>query len=342
MITDARVLSSEHLPDPQIVVHRHDELDRLADALQPIANGQHSGTTTHLYGPSGSGKSTVARLALSKLREQTLAVETAHIDCWDEHTGSKLLRALVRRVSHELVHQSSSRDELLDILRDVEDPLVVVLDEADQIDDPGVLRDLYEIRGLTLVLIANREVDLMGHLEESVASRLRSGVRVNFGAYSDSELVDILEPRAQHGLEPKSVSERMLRRIAREADGDARLAIGILRTAAKLAEVEGDDEITSTLVERAAPEARDDLRQKHYDRLTSDQQTLLDIVLEAGDIRPGELYARYRRQVENPKSDRTLRKYVSKLEHYNLIETSGKSQGRVIEPRHPSSTLAEV
>jgi Cdc6-like AAA superfamily ATPase len=72
-----------------------------------------------------------------------------------------------------------------------------------------------------------------------------------------------------------------------------------------------------------------DIRQQALDKLTQDQRAIYDVIKEADeDLSPGVLYDRYCDRVEDPQTKRTVRKHLSKLEHYNLVESAGENRGR--------------
>jgi Cdc6-like AAA superfamily ATPase len=214
---------------------------------------------------------------------------------------------------------------------------VVILDEVDQLEDPSLLYDLYRIRELTMILIANREEDVFGRLDERLNSRLSSCARIRFGQYGFSEIITILEDRIRWGLREDAITQAAIEQIADQAAGDARKAIGILRNAAKTAKYSDEDKITSAVITRAVPEAKSELQRKTVEKLTKHQQVLYEIIKEDGEIEPSVLYDRYCEQVADDKSKRMVRNYLSKLEHYNLIESEGKTKGRIY--RLPVSTV---
>ncbi|MDY7083192.1 MAG: hypothetical protein SXQ77_12500 [Halobacteria archaeon] len=43
---------------------------------------------------------------------------------------------------------------------------------------------------------------------------------------------------------------------------------------------------------------------------------------------PGELYEKYRQESDNPVTKRTVRNYINKMDHYNLVESAGNRRGR--------------
>ena len=328
MITNARVLQPEFIPAE--IKHRDAETSHLSHALEPITHGER-GETALLYGPSGVGKTCVAKFTINRLRENALDVEHQYVNCWEDYSRFKTLYRLLDGIGNTIdIHrQSTPTDVLLDRLRDYNDSqYVVILDEVDQLEDKSLLYDLYRIQNLTMVLIANREEELFDPLDDRVHSRLSSSARIRFGQYSVDELVAILEDRVRWGLADGVIDEDRLRQIADAAVGDARAAIGILRAAARAAEREGLDEIPRDVISEAVPEAKSEIRQKSLDKLTSDQQTLYEIIQDTGEIGAGKLYDQYQDRAEDPKTRRMMRNYLSKMEHYNLVSANGATRGR--------------
>jgi len=204
-------------------------------------------------------------------------------------------------------------------------PYIIILDEFDQISEEEALYDLYSLPNTTLILIANRATALHS-LEDRIRSRLMGCDRLEFDSYSVDQLVDILEKRAKVGFEEK-VEKGILRKIALSAEGDARIAISILRKSAIKAGTEGTS-ITRDIVNSSVPDAKKEERKKDFEKLNRHQKVLHRIIKEEGRIKPGELYSRYRDEVEDPKTERSLRKYLNKMAHYNLIETEGEGRWR--------------
>lgn len=327
MIVDDRVLCEDFVPSE--VVHRHDEVTHLSETLSPLLSDRRP-ETAFLFGPTGVGKTCVARYTLDRLCEQLPAVRVSYVNCWQEYTRFRVLYRLLEATGNAFdVHRSTPKDELFERLSQVDDrPIVAILDEVDQLEETAALYDLHRLPHVSLVLIANREEELFASFDDRVRSRLRAGTRVQFDRYGTDELVSILEERAAQGLEPGAVSESQLRTIADAAAGDARVGIGILRSAARRADREGLDSITEDVLEPSIPDARTAIRQETVTNLIEHQRVLYDVIAEAGEIEPGELYAAYERRVDDPKTTRTLRNYLTKMVHYDLIEAVGERSGR--------------
>lgn len=328
MITDARVFQEEFVPDE--VEHRNAEINQLSNALEPCLDGE---TPEHafLFGPTGAGKTCTARFTLERLREQLLDVHYQYVNCWQDYNRFRVLYRLLegQNQAFDVHRQGTPKDELIQRLRaDAETPYVVLLDEVDQLEDRQVLYDLYTLPGITLVLIANREAELFVDMDERIASRLKSGQRIRFEKYGLEELVAILEARVRRGLAEGAVARPQLERIADEAAGDARVAIGILRSSARHATQAGDEAITDAAIDAAIPEARDELHEQNVEKLTEHQSVLYEIITEYEPISPRELNQRYEQRVTDPRSERTVRNYLTKMTHYKLVQAEGEGKAR--------------
>ncbi|TKX83499.1 AAA family ATPase, partial [Halorubrum sp. SS5] len=64
------------------------------------------------------------------------------------------------------------------------------------------------------------------------------------------------------------------------------------------------------------------------DSLTPHQRVVYDIVREHGPVGPSEIHERYTEDVDDPRTKRTIRTYLSKMEQYNLLEAEGTSRDR--------------
>jgi orc1/cdc6 family replication initiation protein len=328
MIADARFLDPEFIPND--VVHRDAEINVLSSVLRPVANGT-TADPAFVHGPSGTGKTCIAQYTLDKLRESVIELNTQYVNCWEYHSHFDTLYRVLEGVGQTLdIHrQSTPQTLLLERLHDYDGPpYVVILDEVDQLDDSGVLYELHRTPNLSMILIGNQEEQFFSRLDGRVASRLHTSTRIKFDLYGNDELVAILEGRVHRGFHPDTVSEAQLRKIADAAAGDARVAIGILRTAARQAEQDSAETIAEQYIVEAIPEAKAEITQKNIEKLTDDQRILYEIIKETGDIAPGNLYKRYKEQADDVKTKRMVRNYLTKLTHYNLIESSGSDRGR--------------
>lgn len=208
----------------------------------------------------------------------------------------------------------------------------MILDEVDQLHDTSVLYELYSTRGLLIVLIANDECKFLARLDSRLISRLKTSARIPFTSYTTTELETILTDRVHWSLHENVLTDDQLTTIAETAEGDARVAIGILRAAARRATQDGRETITDDVIEIAIADAKSELTQKTIEKLTPDQHTLYEILTEHGKLTPSELYSHYVEQADSPKTKRMVRNYLTKLCHYNLVVAEGENRGRTYRP----------
>ena len=328
MIRDARVLRAGFVP--REVEHRDAEVNHLSSVLKPITNGEPADTAI-VTGPSGAGKTCISKFVTERLREEVLDVETTYVNCWRNYTRFRTLYQILDDLGATIdIHrQSTPHDELVDRLQQHDDPrTVVILDEVDQLEDPSVIYDLHSLPQFAIICIANKEEELFSRIDDRLVSRLRSSEHVRMDKYHDEQLYDILSARAKWGLDVDVITDEQLYRIADAAAGDARLAIGILRTAAGKADRENRERISDDILLEAAQDARAQIKQKSLDSLTPHQRVVYDIVSDHGPLGPSEIYDHYTKEVDDPRTKRTVRSYLSKMAQYNLLEAEGTSRDR--------------
>jgi Cdc6-like AAA superfamily ATPase len=113
----------------------------------------------------------------------------------------------------------------------------------------------------------------------------------------------------------------------------------MLRIAASKADRQSARQITDELLREAAGDARAQLRQKSIDSLTPHQRVVYDIVREHGPLAPGAIHEHYTEAVDDPRTKRTVRSYLSKMAQYNLLAVEGESRDReysLVGPAAPS------
>lgn len=327
VIEDARVLTADFLPKK--MVHRDSQLQEIKRNLEPVLEGR-SPRNMLLYGPPGTGKSTMAEYVVNELQKHSSEVKHGSVNCWRYPSRFKVYYNLLQDLGSQLIHRTGTpTDELVDRFRDKvsKRPTVIILDEVDQIEEERILYDFAREENIGLIMIANKETALY-RVDERIRSSLEGTKEVHFPEYSQEQLVGILEDRREWGLRDEVIDKNMLHRIGNRADGDARVAINALRIAAEEAEKDDMEKITQEIVEDALPEAEKENKSKSIDKLNSHQKVLYDIIDEEGSIAPGELYEKYEEEVEDSKVKRTLRKYLEKMKHYNLIESEGEGRWR--------------
>lgn len=331
MITDASVLQKGFVPNDSI--HRNCEVTALSRSLDPLTRDQIPDPAL-LTGPSGAGKTTFARFVLNQLKTTVPETQAVHVNCWESHTRSGALFDALEslQVATALHRNSTGHGELLSHLADVDEPVVLILDEVDQLDDTSLIYDCYATTGVTTILITNDRGELLRGMDDRVRSRLQTADHIRFDAYTSQQLADILHARVDHGLVADAISETQLLEISDAAAGDARVALSILRTAAQMAAYDDRTTITTSDIDEAIRRGKQAVRVQTPDSLREPQQDLFRLLQEAGETAPGELYEEFAATRSDPPTKRTVRSWLQKLAHYNLIEYSGEGPTRTYRP----------
>ncbi|MFB6180921.1 MAG: Cdc6/Cdc18 family protein [Candidatus Nanohalobium sp.] len=330
IVEDARVLRDDFIPGE--VVHRDSEVQELSRTFEPLIKGE-SAENCLLYGPPGTGKTCISRYVMDKLQEELIDLQYTYINCWENYNRFKVLYKALEGIGKTLqVHrQSTPTDELFQRLKNYkEKPYILILDEVDQLEDEKVLYDLQGLKNIYVVMIANTQESVFYNMDERVRSRLIDSKRIQFKAYTSSQLQDILMDRVEWGINSSAINSSLVKKIALSSEGDARIAIGILRSAAKRAQNQGKGQITRKIIQEAVPEAKTNNKEKNIEKLNKHQKKLYEIINKEEEIRPGDLYEEYREEIseKDAKSNRMLRKYLKKMDHYNLIKSEGEGRWR--------------
>lgn len=165
-----------------------------------------------------------------------------------------------------------------------------MLYEADQLDDLRVVHKLYRFESFTLILISNVPWQAFDSENSRLDSRVQSLPEVQFSGYGDAELVSILEQRSNTGIQPGVVSNADLEYIANRSAGDARKAIALLYHSLRKLTIEGQSELTTSVIDRAQPDATSDIIRSRLSALSRQQRIILESISDVGPAMIGAIY----------------------------------------------------
>lgn len=325
IIKDLRVLTEQFIP--RRIIHRDGQLKEIRDNLKPIIDREIP-RNSFIYGPPGTGKTCMSQYVVDELKAYT-PVLSAYVNCWSYPSRFKILFNILQSIGPSFIHRKGTpTDELLDTLKSKTKgkQCVITLDEADQLEDDKILYDLMGIEGVCLILISNTET-IFYDADPRVRSRLQSTARIGFRAYSSFELKNILRDRVEIGLVHSAIEGTQLERIAEASGGDARKALNILRSAAEAAKNQDSPKILDSHIEKAIPKTKSLETAKAVETLNTHQKILYGIIRSAKEIPASDLHAGHSKicleKGMEPITERTVRKYLEKLESLNLISSAG-------------------
>ncbi len=332
VIVDEALLRESYVP-PKLKA-RETQSEQILCCLSPVIK-RRKPIHTWLHGKPGSGKTATAIYALRDLEEKN-RIKSVIVNCWEKHSFYEILDEMISqlRVLRAEEHRTSFKlEKLCSYLKDR--AFVVILDEIDQIKPRELSTILYNLDSVLnagLVCISDSTRALQ-ELEERVLSRLNPHT-VFFPRYSRKSLLEILTYRAELALAAGSWSRTALQRIAAVAQGDARVAIRMLRRAAVLADHQRMDKITTRSLEGQIKAAKEARKTGILNNLTQDHRILYKIVKQQRQVLSGDLWQKYlqhcARLRRKPLASRTFSDYANRLVQARLITSErARVKGKV-------------
>jgi len=332
ILKEPAVLDDDHQPDT--VHHSEERVSRIEDYLLP-AHTKHSPLHVWVYGKPGTGKTTAAKHLLEKMNKES-GVRGIYINCWHhdslysilDHITAELriLRAEEQRTAHKLQKFQKHLKE---------EPFIIILDEMDKPspkERETIIYSLCSMKKVGLICISN-SCDCLFELDARVRSRLNPAL-VPFNSYSHDQLSVILTDRAQDALVEAAIEDGIIHKIAKLADGDARVALQTLKKAAWLAEKEHASNIGHPHIKRAWSSTRQLKNQYMLGKLTPDHRILNEILKSKNEILSSELRQLYLSECSKikrkPVAERTFSDYINDLKVAGLAEVErARVRGKV-------------
>ncbi len=336
------------------IPHRRKELRKLALILSSVLRDSVP-SNVFMYGKTGTGKTVVAKFVLDQLikkaDELKKTVFVDYINCRISDTSYRIIVQLTRLLDPKIPFTGLPYDEiymrLVEKINSQKVFFIVFLDEIDQLmkrKDDKILYSLVrmnsELRdgGLSVVGITN-DLKFKETLDSRIISAL-SDEEIFFKPYNANQLRDILENRAEIAFHKGVLEETvipLIAALAAQEEGDARIAIDLLRLSAELAEREGSLVVTDKHVKRAREKIKDDVLNKAIVSLPFHSKLVLYSVasLKKGQrdiITTGKVYSTYRYLCQklnvNPLSSRSVSEIIRELDTVNLVSYDVGSIGR--------------
>lgn len=321
------VLDRDFIPNE--LPHRDGHIQELRNALAGIPNPE-GHELIAIYGPAGSGKTTLARYVAQRFDAEYPELNVGYVSCVTSGTQTSALHELLTQTGHLPTSTTGARQtyDYLARIRDVTDPLLLIIDELDFLEDPSLIHSLYGTYGVWAIFIGIDEYDFLEGLRSGTRSRLQTAHHIRLSKYTNQQLMDILWDRINLGLRHDIVTQSVLQEITNRARGDAHLAISLLRECVNQLDPNDPEKITVEILDEVEDTVSLDVRQRYEQQLATHPRVLYTIINEAGSISGGDLKLEYENRVSNVRSDRMRQKYLERLERYNLIEATGTGRGK--------------
>jgi len=260
----------EHSFTPPTLPHRENKRKTLTKRFINLFESGESYASWIIYGHSGVGKTVLSWRVEKDLREyfkDDLLV--AYVNCRQSRKVYRVLVEIVKQIEKTVPEKGLSREDLITLLfqltAEKKGKLLLILDELGTLfteTEADKTRDmLYSISrfterfrelenrlqiGVISIIAKSHEYLFYQWLDKSTrASFIKS--EINLPRYSKEELFDILKFRAGLAFNPGSVTDDAIDLIASFAadrgEGNARIAIDILRNAGEYADERGDEQL---------------------------------------------------------------------------------------------------
>jgi cell division control protein 6 len=255
IVRDPRFFSDSYTPSK--LPHREKEVEILYNTLS--SGYELNEGLVLLKGEPGIGKTSVAKLSASKL--SNLGIGTVHINCRTYRSPSSALQKIIASIIPGVPERGLSYEEMVLMLEKIMSregkPLLIILDEIEYLREGETL--VYTLLRLheggatkspTLVAVARWDPPYT--LDDSIKSFMI--LKLTLEKYNASQLRDILDYRASEALYDGSYDSDVIEKVVElsKHTGNARIALKILFSAARLAEERGMSLITPDLVSEAA------------------------------------------------------------------------------------------
>lgn len=355
LIKNKKVLQTTYIPEQ--LPHRKEQIERIVSIISIALSGEKPSNII-VYGKTGTGKTAVLNYIGKELRKADPATEKCYflyVNCEVVDTAygilyniaSQFIKDINKKIPFTGWSFEKLYEELYTEIENLNRVFVIVLDEVDHMitkKGDAILYYLAKINEhlsrskVSLVGISNN-MKFLELLEPKARSRL-GGESMIFPPYSRNQLEDILKERAAEVFDEGVLEDTVIpvcAAMAAKNEGDARMAIDLLRTAADIAERNGDDIITEAHVKSAKNSMDMNVVEEAIKTLTVQSKcVLLSIVKNTENnnrtMITGDVYIVYKEIVDilgiSPLTQRRITDLISELDMMGLINASIRSFGR--------------
>ncbi len=352
-IQNPEVFSEEYVPEN--LPGRKKQIEEVTLGLKYAVFGKpapHMG----IYGPTGSGKTAVLKYVLKEMdrymqEKKDESLRYIFVPCKKTVTEARTLDFILHSlgVQKSFINQGVGACYLKvkEIIEQLGSTVIVVLDEVDKLRDPNSL--LYNLSRpdlksgyITVVYISN-SLQFGEKLEASVASSLNPRM-MYFPAYNAEQLQEILLERIKEAGITVPVEEGVVElcsALAAAQDGNARIAINLLRKTIDIAERCGAESVKIAYVWAAEEETDKDLIQESINGMAFHEKLAFlaaalctEAAMRRGErhVNVGMVYDAYlllcRSTGFSSLSQRRFRDIINKLESLDLVGTRVEYRGR--------------
>jgi len=325
LFLDSIALDVDYMPP--IVKHREGEQKYIAECLKPLFN-KRSGKNVVVSGVPGIGKTVAIKHLMDELTEQTSEIKTLYINCWKKDTPYKVVVEICSQLGFKFIANRTT-DELMKEVTKIlnKKPCVIILDEADKIDDEQIFYTLFEDIFTKSIICITNERDWLAKLDGRVRSRMLAEV-IEFKPYNYEEVKDILQERMKYAFVPNVFDNEAFELVAQKAFeiGDIRSGLFLLKNSGEEAEGKSKRRIT---VEDAikAISRLDEFQRKSTQLLGEEEEFILNVVKNNSGVTSKIMFDKYT-GAGGKQAYTTFQRKLKNLNKSKFITLSEINEGR--------------
>jgi Cdc6-like AAA superfamily ATPase len=272
-----------------------------------ILNAFSKSINTFVFGPHGIGKTTMIKDIAEEYSSKI--GQSVYVDCSLYQTANAVLREIL--LSLGSVIASKSNYELTKRLREKTRKLklAIFLDHFENLKSNDILNIFLGLDFCVCLVADSFESYRMMNLSQR--SRFVNVVKIE--KLTDDQIKEALKEKASF-----KVSDELVRKIANKSDGNLTLALNILRR------VEANHENVAVIEQI-------DFRDMTLNKVSNEENSILEILGQRARFPSGELYRLHREKSEYPKSERSFRNSMQDLCRKGLVRSIGNKKGRSYE-----------
>lgn len=334
------------LNPPTGLLHRTEQKNELIMELAPILMNS-AVSCIFVYGNPGTGKTSLIMELSEKLgseaKKNEIKFQKVYVNCSENRTETTILIDLLSQMNPDKEYprlgwnRSKAIEEFNKELDKKSSNILIVLDEVDYVLKESGDDILYRLSRINeqnfktkvSTIIVSNDIRVADYIKPRTQSAF-GRVKVIFTPYNAEDLEDILKDRAKLGLKPNVCSDSVLKKIAEiEASrgGDARRALELLDSCAKITMAKGASKITLDVVNEADANLENNSVLNTIASLTKHQKILYLTMLKNSKkvMIGGDIYKEYLEMCKQyniePLTERMIRSFFVNFTELGLIKS---------------------
>ena len=325
LFLDSIALDVDYMPP--VVKHREGEQGHIAECLKPLFS-KRSGKNVVLSGVPGIGKTVATKHLINELKEQSGGIKSLYINCWKKDTPYKVVLEMCSQLGFKFTAGRNTDELMKEITRILnKSPCVIILDEADKIDEQQIFYTLFEDLFTKSIICITNERDWLSKLDDRVRSRMLAEV-VDFKPYNYDEVRDILRERVKYAFVPNVLSDDAFEKIVGKTFemGDIRSGLFLLKNSGEEAEGKSKRKIELIDAEKAIGRL-DEFQRKSSTQLGEEEEFILKIVKLNSGLTSSKMHIAYQK-VGGKQAYTTFQRKLKSLGKNGFITLSEINEGR--------------